>query len=54
MKPERRWLKSAVAATAPKQVSMPWQHDSSTRPEAMQVVSDCRSAARKIFAMAAR
>lgn len=36
MKPERRWLKSAIAASAEPQITMPWVRTSRRRPEAVK------------------
>ena len=36
MKKERRWLKSAIAASAETQVVMPWARGQRRRPEAMK------------------
>jgi hypothetical protein len=54
MKIERRWLKSAIAASVTEEVSMPWQRDNRTRPEAMKAVAVQQVPVQKTFAMAAR
>jgi hypothetical protein len=38
MNKTRRWLKSAIAASAETQVAMPWARGQRRRPEAMKVV----------------
>ena len=54
MKIERRWLKSAINASVTEEVSMPWQRDNRTRPEAVKAVQVQQMPARKTVAMAAR
>ncbi len=54
MQTERRWLNSAIDASVTEEVSMPWQRDNRTRPEAMQDVPVQQVAARKTVGMAAR
>ncbi|WP_395006224.1 hypothetical protein [Cypionkella sp.] len=49
MKKERRWLKSAIAASAEPQIVLPWARGQRRRPEAMKPV-----AAPKPRAVAAR
>ena len=39
MKKERRWLKSAIAASAEVQVVMPWTRGQRQRPEAMKAIT---------------
>jgi hypothetical protein len=39
MKKERRWLKSAIAASADAQIVMPWTRGQRRRPEAMKSVA---------------
>lgn len=39
MKTERRWLKSAIAASAEPQIAMPWDRSSRRRPAAMKAES---------------
>ncbi|MDZ4309710.1 MAG: hypothetical protein U1A24_04010 [Cypionkella sp.] len=48
MKKERRWLKSAIAASAEQQVALPWARGQRRRPEAM------KAAPAKSRALAAR
>jgi len=48
MKKERRWMKSALAASTESQVTMPWARSTRRRPEAL------KTAAPKPRAMAAR
>ena len=36
MKTERRWLKSAIAASLEPQVALPWQRSTRRRPAAMK------------------
>lgn len=36
MKKDPRWLKSAIAASAEAQVSLPWQRGNRSKPEAMK------------------
>jgi hypothetical protein len=36
MKKERRWLKSAIAASAEPQITLPWARGQRRRPEAMK------------------
>lgn len=50
MKKERRWLKSAIAASSEAQVVMPWTRGQRHRPEAMKQVA----APAKSRALAAR
>lgn len=50
MKRERRWLKSALAASAAMQVAMPWQRGARRKPEAMKTTA----APQKSCAVAAR
>ncbi|EKD60354.1 MAG: hypothetical protein ACD_54C00798G0003 [uncultured bacterium] len=45
MKKERRWLKSAIAASAEAQVAMPWARGQRRRPEAMKPVTPAKSRA---------
>jgi hypothetical protein len=49
MKKERRWMKSAIAASAEPQVALPWTRGQRRRPEAMKAI-----AAPKPTALAAR
>lgn len=39
MKKDPRWLKSAIAASAEAQVSLPWQRGTRCKPEAMKPAS---------------
>jgi len=39
MKKDRRWLKSAIAASAETQVVLPWARGQRSRPAAMKAVS---------------
>jgi hypothetical protein len=39
MQTDRRWLKSVITASVEEQVSMPWQRENRTRPEAMKVAA---------------
>ena len=55
MNKERRWLKSAIAASAEPQIALPWQRGSRRRPEAMKVLPAVSMAvSSKPVAMAAR
>ena len=54
MQTERRWLKSAIAASVEEKVCMPWQRDDRTRPEAMKPAAVQLAPARQPIAMAAR
>ena len=38
MKKDRRWLKSAIAASAEPLPALPWQRESRRRPEAMKEI----------------
>ena len=38
MKKERRWLKSAIAASLDAQVALPWQRGSRRKPESLKPV----------------
>ena len=44
MKKERRWLKSALAAAAEPQVTMPWARQSRRRPASLKPVPASRPA----------
>jgi hypothetical protein len=39
MKKERRWLKSAIAASAAPQPALPWARGSRRKPAAMQALT---------------
>ncbi len=54
MKIERRWLKSAIAASVTEEVFLPWQRDNRTRPEAVKALAVQQVPARQPVAMAAR
>ena len=54
MQIERRWIKSAIAASVTEAVSMPWQRDNRIRPEAMDAVVMHQVPAYKTTSMAAR
>lgn len=54
MNKERRWLKSAIAASAETQVAMPWARGQRRCPEAMKVVQTQVAPAAKSRAQAAR
>jgi len=45
MKKERRWLKSAIAASAETQVVLPWARGQRRRPEAMKPAAPAKSRA---------
>ncbi|WP_435257674.1 hypothetical protein ACSBLW_16430 [Thioclava sp. FR2] len=40
MKKERRWLKSAIAASLEQQVAMPWQRGARRKPQAVKATVD--------------
>ncbi|MGV8985841.1 MAG: hypothetical protein ACOH2H_06095 [Cypionkella sp.] len=54
MKTERRWLKSAIVASAEPQVALPWQRGSRRRPAAMKALPAVSALTTKLTAMAAR
>jgi hypothetical protein len=54
MNKTRRWLKSAIAASAETQVVMPWARGQRRRPEAMKSVQVNAAPAAKSRAQAAR
>ena len=39
MKKERRWLKSAIAASLEQQVALPWARSARRKPEALKAVA---------------
>jgi hypothetical protein len=45
MKKDRRWLKSAIAASTEVQVSLPWARGARRRPEAMKATPPVKARA---------
>lgn len=45
MKKERRWLKSAIAASAETQIALPWARENRRRPQALKTVALAKSRA---------
>lgn len=45
MKKERRWLKSAIAASAETQLVLPWARGQRRRPETMKPTTPAKSRA---------
>lgn len=50
MKKERRWLKSAIAASLEPQVALPWQRGARRKPEAMKAAAPAATKGRAIAA----